>query len=164
MSHLLTDRVTVLATPTTLWSMIDDPAALARVLPGAESVEALAPGRYRCVMSTRLQFLTVRADAEATVTDTEPPRRRRIEIVGRPRGLAGSFRVTIDIDLAPVDMPAGPSSGAEVGYVVDLDVSGRLASFGIPLLRETMRRQVAQLVANIDNVVLARRTDQGAAG
>ena len=38
----------------------------------------------------------------------------------------------------------------EVTYSIDLQVTGRLASFGAPLLRDTLRRQVAELIANVD--------------
>ena len=45
----------------------------------------------------------------------------------------------------------------EVSYAVDLQVTGRLATFGSPLLRETLRRQVAVLLANVDRELAERR-------
>ena len=44
-----------------------------------------------------------------------------------------------------------------MSYSVDLHVTGRLASFGAPLLRETLRRQVAVLLANVDRELADRR-------
>ena len=40
-------------------------------------------------------------------------------------------------------------SGGLRDYAVDLTVTGRLAAFGAPILRDTLRKQVAQLVDNL---------------
>lgn len=147
MSRFVEDRATVRGTPEAIWAVIEDPAALARVLPGAESIEVTGPSGFRGVLATRIQFLTVRADVEAAFHDADPPRHLRLELSGRPRGLAGSFTASIPFDLAPADA-AGMQT--EIRYLIDLTLTGRLATFGAPLLRDTLRRQVAALVANLD--------------
>lgn len=128
-----------------LWPVFDDAAALARVLPGCERLEAVAPHVYRGVLASRLQFLTLRADVEARILDIERPERLRLEIDGRPRGLAGGFRASIPMVLRPAEGDA-----TIVHYEVALTTSGRLAAFGAPILRDTFRRQVAELVANLE--------------
>jgi carbon monoxide dehydrogenase subunit G len=128
-----------------LWAVFEDPAALARVLPGCERLESIAPGVYRGVLASKLQFLTLRADVDARILDVERPDRLRLEIDGRPKGLAGGFRASIPIELVPAD-----GSGTLVRYSVALSTTGRLATFGAPILRDTFRRQVAQLVANLE--------------
>jgi carbon monoxide dehydrogenase subunit G len=86
-------------------------------------------------------------------------------MAGRPRGLAGSFTVSVPFDLSGVVAPSSPAGSSaavtEVSYAVDLQVTGRLASFGAPLLRDTLRRQVAVLLANVDRE-LAERGEGGA--
>ncbi|HEY3522385.1 MAG TPA: SRPBCC domain-containing protein [Candidatus Limnocylindrales bacterium] len=149
MSDLVRDSAIVGGPPEAVWSIIEDPAALARVLPGAESIVADGPGRFRGVLATRIQFLTVRADVVATFHDADRPRHLRLMIEGRPRGLAGSFTVSVPFDLEPRSA-ADRRAGTGVRYAVDLQVTGRLATFGAPLLRDTMRRQIAALVANVD--------------
>ena len=67
MSELAKDRLVVRATPEAIRAVIDDPDALARVLPGAESLVPDGPGRWRGVLATRVGFMTVRADAVATL-------------------------------------------------------------------------------------------------
>jgi 2-furoyl-CoA dehydrogenase large subunit len=161
MSELVRDRVIVQGPPGAVWAIIEDPAALARVLPGAESVEATGPGGFRGVLAARIQFLTIRADVEATLSDADPPRHLRLQLRGRPRGLAGSFEVSIPFDLREVEAPAGPTpagptNATEISYAVDLMVTGRLAAFGAPLLRDTLRRQVTALVQNLDRELAAR--------
>ena len=53
----------------------------------------------------------------------------------------------------PFELEAITETLTAVTYRVELAVSGRLASFGAPLLRDTMRRQVAALVANLEREV-----------
>ena len=51
------------------------------------------------MLASKLQFLTVRADVDAVFRDADPPRHLRLELAGRPRGLAGSFTVSVPFDL-----------------------------------------------------------------
>jgi carbon monoxide dehydrogenase subunit G len=149
-SELVRDTVVVAAPRERIWAMLDDPAALARVLPGAESLVADGPGRWTGVLASKVGFLTIRADAVAQVADARPPDHMRLDIEGRPRGLAGSFRASIPFDLT------SDRVGTRIAYAVDLTVTGRLAAFGAPILRDTLRKQVVQLVAN-----LARELGEG---
>ncbi len=148
MTALGPERTRVAAPRERLWAVFVDPDALARVLPGCESLEADGVGSYRAVLATRLQFLTLRADVTATLRDPEPPRALTLVLDGRPRGLAGTFSATIPIGLEPFG-----DDQTEVSYEVDLTVTGRLAAFGTPILRDTLRRQVRELVANVERLL-----------
>lgn len=139
----------IAASAEAIWAVIEDPAALARVLPGAESVVRDGPTRFHGVMMSRIQFMTIRADITAELFDAIPPHHLRLDIEGRPRGLAGHFRVSVPFDL----LPEGSRTDTKVQYSIDLTVSGRLAAFGEPILRETLRRQVEELVVNLGREV-----------
>jgi carbon monoxide dehydrogenase subunit G len=161
LSELVRDRAVIRGSPNAVWALIEDPVALARVLPGAESIVATGEGEFHGVLASKLQFLTVRADVDAVFRDADPPRHLRLEMAGRPRGLAASFTVSVPFDLTGIVEPGSPAGSAftvtEVSYAVDLQVTGRLASFGAPLMRETLRRQVAVLLANVDRELAERR-------
>lgn len=148
MTVLSTERVSVGVPRRRLWEVFDDPAALEQVLPGCESLEVAGPGRYHAVLATRLQFLTLRADATASIRDRRPPDELTLVIDGTPRGLAGSFSATIPIRLEEVREDV-----TNVEYEVELAMTGRLAAFGTPILRDTMRRQVRDLIANVEQLV-----------
>lgn len=147
MSLIAAEEVTVRAPRDRIWPVFADADLLASVLPGCERLEATGDGSFSGVLATKLQFLTLRADVTATVVDAEPPDRLRLELVGRPRGLAGGFRAAIPIALADA------GSDTRVHYELELTTSGRLATFGAPILRDTFRKQVATLVANLERVL-----------
>jgi 2-furoyl-CoA dehydrogenase large subunit len=142
-SRLVEERVVVDAPRSAIWGLLDDPRALARVLPGAEDLVPDGQGRWRGTLASKVGFLTVRADATAEVAESHPPDDMRLEIDGRPKGLAGSFHASIPFRLEELD------DRTVIDYSVDLTVTGRLAAFGAPILRDTLRKQVAQLVANL---------------
>lgn len=147
MSALADETVVVRVPRDRIWQAFGDADLLAQVLPGCETLSATGDGAFRGVLATRLQFLTLRADVTATLADREPPDRLRLELDGKPRGLAGGFRALIPIDLA--DDP----DGTRIHYMVDLATSGRLATFGAPILRDSFRKQVATLIANLERVL-----------
>jgi uncharacterized protein len=147
MSVIADETVTVAAPRARIWPVFEDAGLLARVLPGCERLEATGPGTYRGVLATKLQFLTVRADVTARIAGVARPDRLRLELEGHPRGLAGGFRAAIPIEL--VD----DGHATRIRYSVDLTTSGRLASFGAPILRDSFRRQVAALIANLERVL-----------
>lgn len=144
MSVLAEEEVSVAAERERIWPLFEDAVALARVLPGCERLEPAGPATYRGVLATKLQFLTIRADVTASLTSVRPPDHLQLELDGRPRGLTGGFRAIIPIDLV------ADGSGTRIRYRLELTTSGRLASFGAPLLRDSFRRQVATLVENLE--------------
>jgi hypothetical protein len=147
-SVIADEDVTVHAPRDRIWPVFGDAALLAQVLPGCEHLEATGPATFQGVLATKLQFLTLRADVTATIADAQPPDQLRLELEGRPRGLAGGFRAAIPIVLS--------DAGAEtrVHYQLDLTTSGRLATFGAPILRDSFRKQVATLVANLERLLV----------
>jgi carbon monoxide dehydrogenase subunit G len=151
------DRVALDGAPEDVWEILEDPNALARVLPGAESITSTAPGRLAAVMASKIGFVTLRADVEGTLLDADPPRHLRLDLRGRLRGIAGGFSLSIPFDLEAADGPRGTSSRTLITYSIQLRVSGRLATFGTPLIQDTMRRQIAELVANVDRELDRRR-------
>ena len=144
-ARLADERVHLPVARERIWPVFHDAPTLARVLPGCESLAELAPGVYQGIAATRLQFLTVRAEITARLVDLEPPDRLGLELRGRPLALAGGFDATVAIELS--DAPRG---GTDIGYAVDMTTSGRLASFGAPILRDALRRQIAELIRNLE--------------
>lgn len=154
MTTLAEEEVVVRAERAAIWSVFGDERLLGRVLPGCEALERSGAASFRGVLATKLQFLTIRADVTATLADLHEPDHLVLQLDGRPRGLAGGFRSVIPIDLA--DDPGG----TRIRYRVELTTSGRLASFGAPILRDSFRRQVAALIANLEREVGGQRTTE----
>jgi 2-furoyl-CoA dehydrogenase large subunit len=144
------DRVAVAASPEAIWSVLEDPVALGRVLPGCESLVRDGPDRFTAVIASKVQFMTIRSDVVASLLDADRPRHLRLVLDGRPRGLGGSFRLDV-----PFDIVRAPDGRSEVSYQVRLELGGSLAGFGGAMLTETLRRQIGELVQNLDRELAA---------
>lgn len=158
MTELIRGHVDIDGPREVLWGLLEDPDALARILPGAESVRAPEPGLFVGVLRVKIQFLTIRADFEARVMEADPPNHLRLAIRGRPRGLAGSFQASIPIAMSPAPGEPAGRARTSIDYGIDLLTSGRLATFGAPLLRDVAERLVAEAVGNAEQVVAERLT------
>ena len=145
MKRLLEDEVVVAAPRERLWALLDDVGALKRILPGCEELEEEGERRYRAVMSTKLPFMTLRVSGTALLDDLRPPDHVRLEISGRPLGLVGGFTVSV-----PIDVTTTEDGGTRGTYAVDLQLTGRLASFGAPILRAQVKAQVREMIANLE--------------
>lgn len=159
MSEPAVDRVEVAAAPEAIWGILDDPAALGRILPGCESIVRQAPDRFAAVIASKVRFMTVRSDVVATLHDADPPRHLRLVLEGRPRGLGGSFRLEVPFDITPLG-----SGRSTVAYSVALQLGGSLAGFGGAILTDALRRQIGELVRNIEREIAASSGETGRSG
>jgi carbon monoxide dehydrogenase subunit G len=147
------DRVVVAASPEEIWSILEDPAALERVLPDAESVVADGPNQVRIVLASKVAFMTLRADVLARYLDADPPRHLRLALDGQARGVPGEIHASIPFDIAPLD-----DRRSEVTFVVELELTGRLASMGGAMIRSQLPGQVRELVRNVEREAIRRRS------
>lgn len=151
MSQPTIDRVAVDATPEEIWSILEDPAALGRVLPDAESVVPEGPDRVRVTLASRVGFLTIHADVVARYVDADPPHHLRLVLDGQARGLSGELHASIPFDIVALD------GRSEIAYSVALEMTGRLASMGGGVIRGQLPGQVRELVRNIEREAIRRR-------
>jgi carbon monoxide dehydrogenase subunit G len=154
-SELARDVVVIPGTVDLLWDVLHDDEALMRVIPGAEHIERVDRERFRGVLASRIQFVTIRADVDATLTGAPSDKQLLLVLDGRPRGLVGTFRVSVPFDVDP-QADGNGGTAIRISYAVDIAVTGRLASFGLPILRSTFRGQIDALVANLE-AEMARR-------
>jgi 2-furoyl-CoA dehydrogenase large subunit len=150
LTDLPVDRVEIAATPEAIWGVLDDPVALGRILPGCESIVRDAADRFSAVIASKVQFMTVRSDVVASLLEADRPRHLRLVLEGRPRGLGGSFRLDVPFDIAPA-----ADGRSTVAYRVGLELGGSLAGFGGAMLTDTLRRQIGELVRNVDRELMA---------
>ncbi len=147
------ERVVVEASPDEIWAILEDPAALARVLPDAESVAADGSDQVRVVLASRVAFMTVRADLVGRYLEAQPPRHLRLALDGTARGVPGEIHASIPFDLRPLE-----PGRTEVRYAVGLELTGRLASMAGPMIRRQIPDQVAALVRNVEREAIRRRS------
>ena len=145
MSEALAATAVVRAAREAVWDRLHDPVALAKLLPGAEKVEAVEGNRFKAVIATKVKIFTVRANLAGEYLDADRPGRLTVAINGRIPAVNGVFDARLPFELAAL-----PDGTTRVGYDVELDMAPALASLAGPGLRDGLISAVGDLLAALD--------------
>jgi carbon monoxide dehydrogenase subunit G len=131
-----------------LWKALLDPSVIARCLPGVEAVEAIDPTRFTAVVGVKVGLIAARFSMQVTIVAQRPPEYLKSVAVGDAAGMAGSVRGTTELRLAPV-----AAGATRVDIHADVDVFGRLGTFGYGVLKGKVDRMWQEFAANLASTV-----------
>lgn len=114
------------------YEMMQDPAILARAMPGCESLEKIGENEYRMKMKMVLASLSGVFEGKVRIADQNPPSGFRliVEGSGRPGFIKGDGLLKL--------VPAA-GGGTEVSYDGDAQIGGTIAAIGQRLLDGTAK-------------------------
>ncbi len=120
--------------PERAYEILQDPAELARAIPGCESLEKIGPDEYRMKMKLAVAALTGQFEGKVRITDQTPPSSFRliVEASGRVGFVKGEGLLKLS--------PQGGDS--EVSYDGDAQVGGTLAAVGQRLIDGTSKMMI----------------------
>ena len=125
------DKTLILpATPERVWSLLLDPQAMAKCIPGMQSVQVVTPDEYTAEMVTKVSFITARMKLRTRIVERDEPRFLKAEGTGEDSGVASSMKQTTEMYLEPL-----PDGQSQLRLKVKVDVVGRLATFGLSALK-----------------------------
>jgi uncharacterized protein len=132
-----------------VWELLQDPAVLARSLPGVEQLDATGPDQYRGVMKVSVGPVTAaRFNVTVALTDKIEPSHFVMQVDAK--GAVGHTRGTAVIDLAPAD------GGTEMRYSSTVQVGGTIAAVGQRMLESVGRTMMKQALESLDRELKAR--------
>jgi carbon monoxide dehydrogenase subunit G len=117
--------------PARAFAVMQDPAVLARAIPGCESLEKSGDGEYRIRMKMALASLSGAFDGKVRLADSVPPTSFRMIVEGS--GKIGFMKGEGLLSLAPKD------GGTEVSFDGDVQIGGTIAAVGQRLIDTTAR-------------------------
>lgn len=129
----LEHRVTVAAAPDRVWAYLMDLPLAARQIPGIESVELVGTNQYRGRL--RVQIGPVRLAFEGDISLEERDDHAKTATLrgeGADRASGGGVRASVRIALDPAD---GPTAATEIALSTDVQLGGRIAELGQPLIK-----------------------------
>jgi carbon monoxide dehydrogenase subunit G len=131
------------ADPERVWSVITDPAVLARTIPGCGSLEQVGNDEYRMTVSVGVGAVRGTYAGEVRLSDQQRPKSYVMHASGA--GAPGQVRATVTIELSP--------SGEEettLTYSADAVVGGPVAGVGQRMMTGVAKRMAAQFFSAID--------------
>lgn len=128
----------------TLWNFLLEPGTLASCIPGAEKVEAIDEKTYECVVKQSVGPISVRFKFNVVLTEVNPP--KYVKAVGRGEDIGKMGTFTCD---ATVRLNEISNEEVEVSYQTNVNIVGRLATFGERIMRAKAKSVGEEFTRNL---------------
>ena len=137
------DSFTINAPQEKVWELLFDIPRLSQCVPGIEDVEVVDDKTYRGKLVVKIGPIKSQFSGVVTLTEVEPPRRIAGLVEGNDKARASSIRANFRGTLMSVQ------AGTEAAFVVDVNLRGRLAQFGGPVISATTKKLTAEFAKNL---------------
>ena len=131
------------ADPDRVWSLITDPAVLARTIPGCESLERVGDDEYKMNVSVGVGAIRGTYAGEVKLSDQQRPSSYVMHASGA--GAPGNARATVTINLEE------HAEGTALTYSADAVVGGPVAGVGQRMISGVAKRMAGQFFKAIDD-------------
>jgi carbon monoxide dehydrogenase subunit G len=131
-----------------VWAMLLDPLVLARVLPGAESLEQVGENEYAGALKMKVGPVQGDFQGKVRLENIDAPNGYTMQVDGR--GAAGFVKATGHLALT------AEGERTRLVYDGDAQVGGKLAAVGQRLVESSTRAIIAQSLEGLNAAVKAR--------
>jgi hypothetical protein len=137
------DSFTINAPQEKVWGLLFDIPRLSQCVPGIESVEVVDEKTYRGKLVVKVGPIKSQFSGLVTLTEVVPPQKIAGTVEGHDKASASSVKAGFSGMLTSVQ------AGTEAAFVVDLNLRGRLAQFGGPVISATAKKLTAEFAKNL---------------
>jgi carbon monoxide dehydrogenase subunit G len=136
-----------------VWEILQDPAVLAKALPGTRTLTKVGDDRYEGIMKVSVGPMSAAEFAvNVELRDQVPPERFVMQIDGK--GGLGFTRGTATIELVEVTDQPGPLT--VMNYSSDMQIGGKIAAVGQRLLESVGKMMTKQALEALNAELKAR--------
>ena len=137
------DSFIIAAPQEKVWELMFDIPRLSECVPGIESVDVVDDKTYRGKLVVKVGPIKSQFSGIVTLTDVEPPQKIVGTVEGDDKASASSVRASFTGTLATVE------AGTEAAFAIDVNLRGRLAQFGGPVINATAKKLTAEFAKNL---------------
>ena len=137
------DSFVINASQEKVWELLFDIPRLSQCVPGIESVEIVDDKTYRGKLVVKVGPIKSQFNGMVTLTGIEPPERISGLVEGDDKASDSSVKASFSGTLTPVE------AGTQAAFVVDVNLRGRLAQFGGPVITATAKKITAEFAKNL---------------
>ncbi len=136
-----------------VWEILQDPAVLAKALPGTKTLTKVGDDRYEGVMKVSVGPMSAAEFAvNVELKDQVPPERFVMHIDGK--GGVGFTKGTATIELVEINDQPGPVT--VMNYSSDMQIGGTIAAVGQRLLESAGKMMTRQALEALNAELKAR--------
>lgn len=138
----VTGSATVAAPLARVWDALQDPAVLARTIPGCSSLEETGPDIYRMTVTAGVASITGTYVGRVELAEPDPP--RSFVLRARGQGAPGTVDATVRVRLS------GGDGSTRVDYDADAVVGGMIGGVGQRMLGSVAKRTAGEFFAAVE--------------
>ena len=133
-----------------VWEAINDPAVLARCIPGCEALTTLAEDHYAMTVTVGVAAIRGTYDGKVLIGDKVAPGALTMKASGA--GAAGTIDADVKVALAP-----SPTGGTDISYDADATVGGAVGGVGQRILGSVTKKLAGQFFTALDRDIAGVR-------
>jgi len=126
-----------------VWGLMFDIPKLCKCVPGIESVEVVDDKTYRGKLVVKVGPIRSEFTGTVTLTEITAPNRIAGTVDGDDKASASMVKASFSGTLTPVE------NGTEAAFIIDVNLRGRLAQFGGPVITATAKKLTAEFAKNL---------------
>ncbi|TDD76539.1 carbon monoxide dehydrogenase [Actinomadura rubrisoli] len=142
----VTGSANVAAPLARVWDALQDPAVLARTIPGCQSLEETGPDAYRMTVSAGVASIKGIYEGRVELADPDPP--RAFTLRARGQGAPGTVEATVRVRLSDGD------GSTRVDYDADAVVGGMIGGVGQRMLGSVAKRTATDFFAAVERSLI----------
>jgi carbon monoxide dehydrogenase subunit G len=139
-----------------VWEVLNDPAEMARLMPGVESFEIVDDEHWQAKVKVPLGLGSLRMSIDFTKAESRPPEHARLQAKGKGVGAIMSMETQFDL--------SEEGNGTAMRWEADVRILGQVASMGQRVVQPIVNQQVDNVLTALDQRVSTKRSEaeQGA--
>jgi len=145
---LIEGKFTMKAPIQKVWDFLMEPGTLVSCIPGAEKMEAVDDTTWEGTVKQKVGPISVKINFIQTLSDVQPPNHLKAVGRGSAMGGAGTFSQETIVDLKEI-----AKGEVEVTYSSNVNVVGRLATFGERIMRAKVNKVGAEFTQNLQKAL-----------
>ena len=126
-----------------VWAAFNDPAVLARTLPGCQVLRQVGPDAYKMTVSAGVASIKGTYEGDLSVTEQNPPG----SFVLKAAGIGAPGTVSADVK---VSLQQSATGGTDLSYDADAVVGGVIGGVGQRMLTGAARKMAGNFFAAVD--------------
>jgi uncharacterized protein len=126
-----------------VWAAFNDPAVLARTLPGCRELREVRPDAYKMTVSAGVASIKGTYEGDLSVTEQNPPG----SFVLKAAGVGAPGTVSADVK---VSLQQSATGGTDLSYDADAVVGGVIGGVGQRMLTGAARKMADSFFAAVD--------------
>ncbi|MEJ7686474.1 MAG: SRPBCC family protein [Variovorax sp.] len=122
--------VVVPASANRVWELLLDPQVMGGCVPGMQSIQVISDLEYVSEIKVKVSFVSAKFKLRTTIVEQRAPHYLRTEGTGEDKSVASSLKQTSEVFLTEQ-----ADGGTELRILVNVDVLGRLGTFGLSAMK-----------------------------